>query len=156
MDWRRQAVVLNGAESHNDFWRVGHGNAEWMFGTRNVPCFWLDNGVAHGCPNIRPSLNPGNSSPTIVTPTAVDQSSIWLRSLDGNSAPPPAGLVAGMSGSLRKASREYAAHYHTERNQQGIDNALIEPGDRPASTTGAIACAQRLGGMLRFYHRAAA
>jgi len=22
MDWRRQAVVLNGAESHNDFWRV--------------------------------------------------------------------------------------------------------------------------------------
>ena len=41
---------MNGAESHNDFWRVGHGNAEWMFGTRNVPCFWLDNGVAHGCP----------------------------------------------------------------------------------------------------------
>ena len=58
--------------------------------------------------------------------------------------------------SLRKASREFAAHYHTERNHQGIDNALIEPGDRPASTTGAIACAQRLGGMLRFYHRAAA
>jgi hypothetical protein len=50
MDWRRQAVVLNGAESHNDLWRVGHGNAEWMFGTRNVPCFWLDKGVAHGCP----------------------------------------------------------------------------------------------------------
>ncbi len=45
MDWRRQAVVVNGAESHKDFWRVGHGNAEWMFGTRNIPCFWLDNGV---------------------------------------------------------------------------------------------------------------
>ena len=55
MDWRRQAVVLNGAESHNDFWRVGHGNAEWMFGTRNVPCFWLDKGVAHGCPFTQPS-----------------------------------------------------------------------------------------------------
>ena len=27
--------------------------------------------------------------------------------------------------SLRKATREYAAHYHRERNHQGIDNRLI-------------------------------
>ncbi len=58
--------------------------------------------------------------------------------------------------SLRKATREYAAHYHRERNHQGIDNRLIEPADRPASTISAIECVQRLGGMLRFYHRAAA
>ena len=58
--------------------------------------------------------------------------------------------------SLRKAVREYAAHYHSERNHQGIDNQLIEPDDRPGSTTRAIDCVQRLGGMLRFYHRAAA
>jgi len=48
--------------------------------------------------------------------------------------------------SLRKATREYAAHYHRERNHQGIENQLIEPSGR----------AERLGGMLRFYHRAAA
>jgi len=58
--------------------------------------------------------------------------------------------------SLQKATREYAAHYHRERNHQGIDNRLIEPGDRPASTISAIECVQRLGGMLRFYHRVAA
>jgi hypothetical protein len=58
--------------------------------------------------------------------------------------------------SLRKATREYAAHYHRERNHQGIDNRLIEPDDRPRSTISAIECVQRLGGMLRFYHRAAA
>jgi transposase InsO family protein len=58
--------------------------------------------------------------------------------------------------SLRKATREFAAHYHTERNHQGIDNRLIEPDDRPGSTTRAIECVQRLGGMLRFYRRAAA
>ncbi len=58
--------------------------------------------------------------------------------------------------SLRKATREYTAHYHRERNHQGIDNRLIEPSDRPASTISAIECFQRLGGMLRFYHRAAA
>ena len=58
--------------------------------------------------------------------------------------------------SLRKATREYAAHYHRERNHQGLDNRLIEPYDRPESMSNAIKCVQRLGGMLRFYHRAAA
>jgi hypothetical protein len=58
--------------------------------------------------------------------------------------------------SLRKATREYAAHYHGERNHQGIDNRLIEPGGREASASGSIECVQRLGGMLRFYRRAAA
>jgi transposase InsO family protein len=58
--------------------------------------------------------------------------------------------------SLRKATREYAAHYHRERNHQGIDNRLIEPDDRLGSSFSAIECAQRLGGMLRFYHRTAA
>jgi hypothetical protein len=58
--------------------------------------------------------------------------------------------------SLRKATREFAAHYHRERNHQEIDNRLIEPDDHPVSTISAIECAQRLGGMLRFYRRAAA
>jgi len=58
--------------------------------------------------------------------------------------------------SLRRATREYAAHYHRERNHQGIDNRLIEASNRVESASRAVECAQRLGGMLRFYHRAAA
>ena len=58
--------------------------------------------------------------------------------------------------SLRKATREYVAHYHRERNHQGIDNRLIEPAGHAESVSSAIECAQRLGGMLRFYHRTAA
>ena len=58
--------------------------------------------------------------------------------------------------SLRKATKEFAAHYHTERNHQGLDNRLIEPDNRVDSTLCALRCFQRLGGMLRFYHRAAA
>jgi transposase InsO family protein len=58
--------------------------------------------------------------------------------------------------SLRKATREYAAHYHRERNHQGLDNRLIEPEDGAEATISAIECVQRLGGMLRFYRRAAA
>ena len=58
--------------------------------------------------------------------------------------------------SLRKATRDFAAHDHTERNHQGLGNQLIEPDDRLGSTFGVIDCVQRLGGMLRFYRRAAA
>jgi putative transposase len=64
-------------------------------------------------------------------------------------------LVLLGEGHLRTAVREYVAHYHTERNHQGLDGRLIEP---PAngSGTGPIACRERLGGLLRFYHRQAA
>jgi transposase InsO family protein len=58
--------------------------------------------------------------------------------------------------SLRKATREYAAHYHKERNHQGLDNRLIDPADDKASCAGAVSCSARLGGVLRFYHRVAA
>jgi hypothetical protein len=60
------------------------------------------------------------------------------------------------NGHFEKATREFAAHYHTERNHQGLDNRLIEPVGRNESTVGPIQCVQRLGGMLRFYHRAVA
>jgi transposase InsO family protein len=57
--------------------------------------------------------------------------------------------------SLRRATCEYAAHYHRERNHQGLDNALIEPDHRIDSAGREIDCHERLGGMLRYYHRAA-
>ena len=39
---------------------------------------------------------------------------------------------------------------------EGIDDRLMELDDFPGPTISAIECAQRLGGMLRFYRRAAA
>ena len=57
---------------------------------------------------------------------------------------------------LRQATRDYAAHYHRGRNDQGLDNRLIEPDDSQRSAAGAVDCASRPGGMLRFFHRVAA
>jgi hypothetical protein len=56
---------------------------------------------------------------------------------------------------LRTSVREYVAHHHTERNHQGLEGRLISP---PANLnrSGPIACRERLGGLLRFYHRQAA
>jgi putative transposase len=58
--------------------------------------------------------------------------------------------------SLRRALRQYAAHYHTERNHQGIGNRLLEPLATYSSNDEPIRCRERLGGMLNFYYREAA
>jgi len=55
--------------------------------------------------------------------------------------------------SLRKAIREFVAHYHLERNRQGLGNRLITPEAIPTDSTGTIQ--RRLGGVLNYYHRAA-
>ena len=55
--------------------------------------------------------------------------------------------------SLHRALHEFTEHYHRERNHQGLDNQLIELDCAPSRTSGAVRCRQRLGGMLRFYHR---
>jgi len=57
---------------------------------------------------------------------------------------------------LRRALREYMEHYHLERNHQGLDNKLIVSTPIQCSKTERIDCRSRLGGILRFYERAAA
>jgi putative transposase len=58
--------------------------------------------------------------------------------------------------SLRNAVSEFLAHYGTERNHQGLQNQLIQPGVEANISQGKIECRNRLGGMLRYYHRKAA
>jgi len=54
---------------------------------------------------------------------------------------------------LRRALDEYVEHYHRERNHQGIGNELID--GQPSTGLGDVRSTDRLGGMLRYYHRAA-
>ena len=58
--------------------------------------------------------------------------------------------------SLRRALSEYVTHYHGERNHQGLGNTLIEPTLEAGQTEGSVVCRNRLGGLLRYYHREAA
>ena len=58
--------------------------------------------------------------------------------------------------SLQNAVSSYMVHYHAERNHQGLGNRIIDPGNEVGCTTGEIACHERLGGTLRYYHRRAA
>ena len=56
---------------------------------------------------------------------------------------------------LLRALDEFVAHYHRERNHQGLgSNELITAQTRPLWGTH-VRCRERLGGLLRYYHRAA-
>jgi transposase InsO family protein len=57
---------------------------------------------------------------------------------------------------LRRAVREFVAHYHGERNHQGLGNRLIVPDVAATPSHGRIVCRERLGGLLTYYHRRAA
>jgi putative transposase len=65
-------------------------------------------------------------------------------------------LVFFGEASLRRAIREYIAHYHRERNHQGLGNTLIAANDGDFAGNGSLARRSRLGGMLNYYHREAA
>ena len=57
--------------------------------------------------------------------------------------------------SLCNKIAEYMLHYHQERNHQGLDNKIIEPASLSVARKGPVDCRHRLGGMLRYYYRAA-
>ena len=60
--------------------------------------------------------------------------------------------------SLRRALCEYLIHFHTERNHQGKDNVLLFPVATKAGNRAerSVSCKERLGGLLKYYHREAA
>jgi putative transposase len=51
---------------------------------------------------------------------------------------------------------EFIEHYHHERNYQALGNQLILPVVNPTQGLGRIVTRGRLGGLLKYYHRAAA
>ncbi|HEV2199275.1 MAG TPA: integrase core domain-containing protein [Bryobacteraceae bacterium] len=59
--------------------------------------------------------------------------------------------------SLARALTEYSRHYHTERNHQGKCNHLLFPevGEKRNQQRRFVECRHRLGGLLKYYERAA-
>ena len=51
---------------------------------------------------------------------------------------------------------EFLDHYHDERPHQSMGNLPLKRDGPESSVSGAINCKQRLGGLLRHYHRGAA
>ena len=58
--------------------------------------------------------------------------------------------------SLKRVLAEYLEHYHAERNHQGKGNQLLFPRAAEFPEQGIVCCQERLGGLLKYYHREAA
>jgi hypothetical protein len=56
--------------------------------------------------------------------------------------------------SLERTLGKYVAHYDGERSHRGLGNEI--PARPPARWEGPNQVAERLGGLFRYYHRAAA
>jgi putative transposase len=66
-------------------------------------------------------------------------------------------LILFVERSLRLALKEYVTHHHHERNHQGKGNLLLFPAsEQTRRVDGPVRCRERLGGLLRYYYRAAA
>jgi putative transposase len=60
-------------------------------------------------------------------------------------------LIPIGQGMLRRALLEYVAHYHLERNHQGLGNELITPCVASERRAGPITRRPRLGGILNYW-----
>ena len=58
--------------------------------------------------------------------------------------------------SLRRVLNDYVDHFHAERNHQGKGNVLLFPRATERHREGPVRCRERVGGLLRYYHREAA
>ena len=78
----------------------------------------------------------------------------WVRSVQEECI---CKLILFGEASLERALREFIAHFHSERNHQGKGNRLLFPPapSVPTTSSGSIHCQERLGGLLRYYARAA-
>jgi transposase InsO family protein len=78
----------------------------------------------------------------------------WVRSVKQECL---SKLILFGEGSLSRTLAEFSAHYHVERNHQGKRNKLLFPVavDESEPRGHTVACHHRLGGLLKYYSRAA-
>ena len=108
------------------------------------------------CASFRSILRDGGVQPLRLPARSPNLNAFaerWVRSVKQECL---SKLILFGEPSLRRALAEYVTHYHEERNHQGKNNLLLFPTpDRTCRSATEIACKQRLGGLLRYYTRAA-
>jgi hypothetical protein len=79
----------------------------------------------------------------------------WVRSIRAEYL---SKLIPFGKTSLRRAGWEFLTHFHAERNHQGKGNVILFPASPPSEkgAGGGVSRQERLGGLLKYYHREAA
>jgi transposase InsO family protein len=108
------------------------------------------------CGRFRSILRDGGVEPLKLPARSPDLNAFaerWVRSVKEECL---SKLILFGEASLQRALNEYIAHFHSERNHQGKGNTLLfpDPSERGDSRS-RVECKHRLGGLLRYYVRAA-
>jgi putative transposase len=145
-----------------------HPNEEWMeqiarSATQETwghlhPCrYVLHDRDTKFCASFRSTLADGGVKTIRLPPRSPNLNAFaerWVRSVKQECL---SKLILFGEGPLSRTLAEFSAHYHGERNHQGKDNKLLFPeaGDQPKKRGHFVECRQRLGGLLKYYERAA-
>jgi transposase InsO family protein len=109
------------------------------------------------CPAFRQTVKAVGVKPLKLPPRSPNLNSYaerWVRSVKDECL---SKLILFGEASLRRSLASYLDHYHGERNHQGKGNVILFPSLGEEGTfEGPIRCRERLGGLLRYYHRKAA
>ena len=119
--------------------------------------FALHDRDAKFCAAFRAMLRSGAVQPILLPPRSPNLNAFaerWVRSIKSECL---SKLILFGEASLRRTTTEFLKHYHHERNHQGKKNLLLFPAPTsPAShRRSAVKHRDRLGGLLKFYYRAA-
>ena len=60
-------------------------------------------------------------------------------------------LILSSEEQLRYVINEYLEYYNHERPHAGLSGSMIKP--RQQDADGEVVCTERLGGLLKYYHR---
>jgi Integrase core domain len=141
-----------------------HPDGEWMeqvarsatqegWGYLNRCRYVLHDRDTKFCASFRSVLAAAGVKPIMLpakSPNLNAYAERWVRSVKQECL---SKLVLLGEGPLQRSLSEFTAHYHLERNHQGKGNKLLTP--LIEQTGRKIHCHQRLGGLLKFYARAA-
>ena len=109
------------------------------------------------CHKFRETLATGGVECTPIparSPNLNAHAERWVRSIKEECL---SKLILFGENSLRRVVSDFVEHYHHERNHQGKDYLLLFPTSASplAGPPGTIRCRERLGGLLKYYSRAA-
>jgi putative transposase len=129
---------------------------EW--GCLNGCRYVLHDRDAKFCAEFRETLAAGGVKCLRLPPRSPNLNAFaerWVRSVKAECL---SKLILFGEASLRRALTQFQEHYHSERNHQGKGNVLLFPraNELPKTREPSIDCRERLGGLLKYYHRRAA
>jgi putative transposase len=153
-------VIVAGITRHPDQeWmeQIGRSATQDTWGYLHPSRYVLHDRDPKFCASFRSALASGGVKTIPLPAKSPDLNAFaerWIRSVKQECL---SKLILFGEGPLSRVLTEYSRHYHSERNHQGKSNRLLFPdrSNKQHRQGQTIECRHRLGGLLKYYKRAA-